>query len=99
MKTKLVYIFLTVFVLGANAAPPVNGRVTDTDGLPLIGATVEIKGTNSATKTDESGNFSLDAASGQTLIVSFIGYQSQEVPVENLSAPLIIQLIANDALL
>ncbi len=99
MKTKLVFIFLTVFVLGANAAPPISGRVTDTDGLPLVGATVEIKGTASATKTDASGNFSLDVASGQTLIVSFIGYQSQEIQVENLSAPLTIQLIADDALL
>ncbi len=96
---KLVYFFLTVFALSANAAPPISGRVTDTDGLPLIGATVEIKGTTSATKTDESGNFSLDVASGQTLIISFIGYQSREVQVENLSAPLTIQLIADDALL
>ncbi|MFC7522656.1 SusC/RagA family TonB-linked outer membrane protein [Parapedobacter sp. GCM10030251] len=99
MKTKLVYIFLTVFVLGANAAPPISGRITDTDGLPLIGATVEIKGTTSATKTDENGNFSLDVSSGQTLVVSFIGYQSREVQVEDLSAPLTIQLIADDALL
>jgi len=99
MKIKLVYIFLIVFVLGANAAPPVSGRVTDAGGLPLIGATVEIKGTTSATKTNESGNFSLDVTSGQTLIISFIGYQSQEVLVENFSAPLTIQLIANDALL
>src|SRR5690606_32073981 len=99
MRTKLVIIFLTVFVLGANAAPPISGRVTDIDGLPLIGATVEIKGTTSATKTDENGNFSLDVSSGQTLVVSFIGYQSREVQVEDLSAPLTIQLIADDALL
>lgn len=99
MGTKLVIIFLTILALGANAAPPINGRVTDTDGLPLIGATVEIKGTTSATKTDENGNFSLDIASGQILVVSFIGYQSQEIQIKDLSAPLTIQLISDDALL
>lgn len=99
MKTLLLYALMSVFVLGANAVPPLKGRVTDSDGAPLIGATVEVKGTSIATKTDQEGNFSLDVAQGQTLVISFVGYQVREVRVDNLSVPLTIQLVPNEAVL
>lgn len=99
MKTLLLYALMSVFVLGANAVPPLKGRVTDSDGAPLIGATVEVKGTSIATKTDQEGNFSLDVAQGQTLVISFVGYQVREVWVDNLSVPLTIQLVPNEAVL
>lgn len=99
MKTLLLYAMMSVFVLGANAVPPLKGRVTDSDGAPLIGATVEVKGTSIATKTDQEGNFSLDVAQGQTLVISFVGYQVREVRVDNLSVPLTIQLVPNEAVL
>jgi len=90
---------MSVFVLGANAVPPLKGRVTDSDGAALVGATVEVKGTSIATKTDQEGNFSLDVAQGQTLVISFVGYQVREVWVDNLSVPLTIQLVPNEAVL
>jgi len=56
----------------------VSGHVTDSQG-PLIGATVMEKGTNNGTVTDFDGNFSLNVNPGATLVVSYVGYESQEV--------------------
>ena len=60
------------------------GRVADSQG-PLIGATVMEKGTNNGTVTDFNGNFTLSVKSGATLVISYVGYESQEVKAgENL---------------
>ena len=56
----------------------VSGHVTDSQG-PLIGATVMEKGTNNGTVTDYEGNFSLNVQPGTTLVISYVGYISQEV--------------------
>ena len=55
-----------------------SGRVADSQG-PLIGATVMEKGTNNGTVTDFNGNFTLSVKSGATLVVSYVGYETQEV--------------------
>ena len=55
--------------------------VTGDDG-PLPGATVLIIGTNDFSTTDFDGNFSIEANQGDILIVSFVGYQTQEVAVD-----------------
>ena len=65
-------------------APPVKGRVTDSLGNPLAGASVKIKGSSKGVKTDGDGNFSIDVKVGQTLEISFVGYGTLEIPVENL---------------
>ena len=54
------------------------GHVEDSQG-PLIGATVMEKGTNNGTVTDFDGNFSLNVQPGATLVISYVGYESQEV--------------------
>ena len=54
------------------------GHVTDSQG-PLIGATVMEKGTNNGTVTDFDGNFSLNVKPGATLVISYVGYETQEV--------------------
>lgn len=60
----------------------VKGTVTSaTDGEPLIGATVRVAGTQTATVTDLDGNFSIDANDGQTLTISYIGFVEQSVKV------------------
>ena len=64
------------------------GRVADSQG-PLIGATVMEKGTNNGTVTDFDGNFSLNVKSGATLVISYVGYETQEVKAgENLHVTL-----------
>ena len=55
-----------------------SGHVTDSQG-PLIGATVMEKGTTNGTVTDFDGNFTLNVKPGATLVVSYVGYESQEV--------------------
>ena len=55
-----------------------SGHVTDSQG-PLIGATVMEKGTSNGTVTDFEGYFSLNVKPGATLVISYVGYESQEV--------------------
>ncbi len=59
----------------------ISGRVTDQNGLPLPAVNIYVKGTSIGTQTDFDGNYSLDAAPGQTLIYSFIGYATREIVV------------------
>ena len=59
----------------------VYGRITDTTGAPLEGATVTVKGTKLVVSTDYKGEFKLAAAGGTTLVVSYVGYVSREVRV------------------
>ena len=57
----------------------VKGTVVDETDLPLIGATVLIKGNSGGTITDIDGNYSINAKKGSTIVVSYIGYKTQEV--------------------
>ena len=62
-------------------ASSVSGKVLDSKGLPLPGASVVIKGTTTGTVTDASGSYTLNARRGDKLQFSFIGYQVIEVEV------------------
>ncbi len=60
----------------------VSGTVTDaTDGMPLPGVTVAVKGTTMGTITTPDGKYTLNVENGQTLVFSFIGYKPREVIV------------------
>jgi TonB-linked SusC/RagA family outer membrane protein len=61
----------------------ITGHVTDENGAPLPGATVWLKGTNIGSVTDANGDFSIKAAEGRTLFLSFIGFKSREVLVNS----------------
>ncbi len=62
----------------------VKGAVTDESGLSVIGANVFIKGTTVGTITDMEGNFSLEVPSdNDILVISYIGYVEQQIPVKN----------------
>ncbi len=64
----------------------VSGTVKDTDGVPLPGASIVISGTQTGTTSDFDGNFELgNAPSNAVLIVSYIGYITQEVNVDTRS--------------
>ena len=58
----------------------VTGTVTDAQGEPLIGATVLVKGTTLGTSTDLDGKFTLKNVTGKTLVISYVGYRTKEVP-------------------
>lgn len=68
----------------------ISGKVIDESGVALPGATVLVKGTSIGTVTDANGVFSIEADMGSTLLISYVGYQSQEVTVgsENISVTL-----------
>ena len=62
----------------------ITGKVTDSSGDPLPGATVLVKGTTIGTVTDANGNFSLRIpANAQILQISFVGMKTQEIPIDN----------------
>ncbi|MEX2565252.1 MAG: TonB-dependent receptor [Cyclobacteriaceae bacterium] len=59
------------------------GSVVDENGEPLPGATISVQGTTSGTVTDLDGRFSITVPEESTLVISFIGYESQTVKVTN----------------
>jgi TonB-linked SusC/RagA family outer membrane protein len=67
----------------AQPAAPITGRVTDSKGEGLPGVTVRVKNGTQGTTTDVDGNFSLDAPATSTLVISSVGYATQEVAVNN----------------
>lgn len=64
---------------------PVSGTVIDETGEPVIGATVMEKGTKNGAATDFDGKFTLTIPSSATLVFSYVGYTTQEVPVDGRS--------------
>ena len=60
---------------------PVKGQVKDAAGEPVIGATVVVKGTTKGASTGIDGGFTLDVTPDDVLVVSYIGYDTQEIPV------------------
>ncbi len=85
MKKKLMLVS-ACFALSAGIASAqsrVTGTVTDTDGNPVIGATVKVEGTKLVTVTDDDGKFSFQSvpASAKHLMVSYIGMDAKRVSV------------------
>ncbi|MBF1439279.1 SusC/RagA family TonB-linked outer membrane protein [Hoylesella nanceiensis] len=65
-----------------NATHTVSGIVKDENGLPIIGATVKIRGAQMGVVTDIDGKFSLKTSVGSVLTVSYIGYKTQDIKVQ-----------------
>ena len=59
----------------------VSGTVKDESGQPMAGVSIQIKGTNKGTITEDNGAFTLEVPDDATLVVSYVGYQTQEVSV------------------
>ena len=75
----IVGFFITHLSFAQNL---ITGTVTDTQsGDPLVGASILIKGTTTGALTSDGGQFSINASNGDILVVSYVGYTSQEVPV------------------
>lgn len=81
MKHLFLLLTLLSFSLTALAQQKVTGKVKDSSGEPVIGASVVVKGNNTmGTITDFDGNFMLDVPAKSVLVISYIGYVIQEVP-------------------
>jgi iron complex outermembrane receptor protein len=77
MLALFVGLLLTVGAFAQQIT--VKGHVKDATGEPIIGATVKVAGAQQGTVSDFDGNFTLKADQGQTLSVSYIGYQTATV--------------------
>ncbi len=96
-KSGLVYSVSKegLVVISQQQQVAVAGQVTDDKGNPLAGASVRVKGTAVGRATDINGRFSIEASTGNILIVSFAGYTSQEVAVAKESDMKIVLLEDN----
>ena len=90
MLVLLLGLFLSV---GAFAQIDVKGHVKDAQGEPVIGATVRVVGTQTATVTDFDGNFALKADQGADITVTYVGYQDATVK----AAPNLVITLREDA--
>jgi TonB-dependent SusC/RagA subfamily outer membrane receptor len=75
----------------------IKGSIKDESGQGLPGASVVVKGTSTGAVTDNDGNFTLELAKGSTLIISYVGYDNQEIIVND-NTPLSIQLTSGKSL-
>ncbi|ANH80730.1 hypothetical protein A8C56_06835 [Niabella ginsenosidivorans] len=94
MKKKLrigkeEILLLLVFLLGGGRVfaqtTIVSGKITDEKGSSLIGVTVAIKNTTTATVSNTEGGYSIKAGAADVLVFSYVGYHEQEVPVNGQS--------------
>ena len=90
MLVLMLGLFLSV---GAFAQIDVKGHVKDAQGEPVIGATVRVVGTQTATVTDFDGNFALKADQGADITVTYVGYQDATVK----AAPNLVITLREDA--
>jgi hypothetical protein len=79
----LMMLAVMFFALDVSAQATINGHVKDEAGEAVIGASIVVKGTSNGTVTDFDGNFSLKCQTGATLVITYIGYNPQEVSAKN----------------
>lgn len=99
--SRTTFLLLLLFISNLSFAAPsfdqqVQGKVTQADRQPLAGATVVVKGTNTQTSTDARGDFSITVpAANAVLVVSYIGFATQEINVNGQSTINIVLLPAS----
>ena len=82
--TTLLALLLFAVSQGAFAQRTITGKViSQEDGLGMVGVYVVVKGTTTGTTTDTDGNFTLNVPNNATIIVSFMGFKTVELPVGN----------------
>src|SRR5258705_1185680 len=83
VNPKWAMLFFVFACVTASAQQMVTGVVKDETGAPVPGANLLIKGTTRGVTSDARGAFSIDASESEILVISFIGYKSQEIQVGN----------------
>jgi TonB-linked SusC/RagA family outer membrane protein len=73
----------------------IKGRVTDKDGNPVVGANIKIKGVSQGTTTNENGEFVLKNVDDNAVLeISFVGYETQLIPVKNRTSIAVLLFVA-----
>ena len=98
---KFILFLAAILISGIGLAQTtVTGTVVDSEvGTGLPGATIVVKGTSDGVSSDFNGSFSISVDSGATLVVSYVGYESQEAVVGESANVGIIQLQPGDNIL
>ena len=97
MMKKIILSSLLIFATSISVyAQQITGSVSDDNGLPLPGASIVIQGTSDGTTTDFDGNFSIESSQGSSLVISYVGYESQIIVVG--SSQINVQLVSDNAL-
>lgn len=97
---KIVSLFtmlMLVTILAFAQTRQITGRVVDESGQPVSGASVTIRGKSTGASADAEGNFTINAATGDVLVVSAVGIPSKEVRVASGGAPLTVSLSRQSA--
>ena len=83
MKKLLLLLFITLSTVGITLAQrTVTGLIADSDGTPLIGANITVKGTSEGTITNIDGNYSIDVPEGSSILVfSYTGFTTREIAI------------------
>ncbi|MEZ0486538.1 SusC/RagA family TonB-linked outer membrane protein [Fibrella aquatica] len=91
---SIITFFLVLLAARAFAQDrPISGSVIEqATGQPLAGATILVKGTNTGATTDANGTFTIQANSGNVLVVSFISYETQQIPVNSATKTVVVSL-------
>jgi len=80
--TLILTMLCTSWLLGFAQQPRISGKVTSSEGgAPAEGVSVLVKGTKKGTRTNSAGEFTINASTGQTIVLSGIGFASKEVVV------------------
>lgn len=79
--TKLLFLLLSFLFFTAANAQTITGTVSGENGKKLSSVSVTVKGTSVGTNTNEAGGYSINAGGSATLVFSYIGYATLEVPV------------------
>ena len=99
MKQLYLTILLFLIAIPVSAEKLVKGHVLDEQEEPIIGANIYWEGTQQGTTSDADGYFELKGKeNAKSLVVSYIGYTTAVVPVEDTSKPLRIVLVGEVAL-
>lgn len=109
IQDQTIFVFVKKTAAGPGLAPgvgeeaegperEVSGMVTGTGGVPLVGASIKIRGTSKGTSSDNSGKFTLRVTNGQVLVISYIGYHVKTIRI-GAEVKLEIQLQVNETAL
>ena len=83
IKSKLLITLALLVTTLLSAQNVLTGTVTGTDGQPIPGANVVLQDSNRGTTTDFDGNFSVNASTGDVVVVSYIGFATQTIAISN----------------
>lgn len=92
----LLLLIMNVHAFAQNV--PITGTVTEESGKPIVGASVFVKGSTAGTSTDEKGAFQLTGTTKSTLVVSAVGFTTQEINLNGRTTIAITLLVADNTM-